>query len=213
MARNRFDNLEPERREGILAAAADEFSRRGYGGASLGRIIEAAGISKGSLYYYFDDKEDLFVTVVDVAVQRVFGEQGGLEPSELEAGEYWDRLRDFMVGSAELMRRDVWYARIARAFPRLRDEPEAQSAVRPALEWVRGYVRELLRRGQEVEVVRRDLPLELLVELTLAVDRAGDRWMAEHAEELPGEEHMRLMEARVDLLRDMLDAENEGWER
>jgi AcrR family transcriptional regulator len=33
-------------------------------GASLNRILEQAGISKGSAYYYFDDKADVFLTVV-----------------------------------------------------------------------------------------------------------------------------------------------------
>ena len=46
----------------------------------------------------------------------------------------------------------------------------------------------------------------------MAADEAGDRWMAEHIEELRGEALDRLVEARIDLLRDMLDAENEGWE-
>ena len=68
MARARFQKLSPEKQEAILAAAADEFAERGYGAASLNRIIERAGSSKGSLYYYFDDKADLLRTVVERAL-------------------------------------------------------------------------------------------------------------------------------------------------
>jgi AcrR family transcriptional regulator len=212
MARNRFDNLEPERQEAILAAAAEEFAERGYSGASLNRVTEGAGISKGALYYYFDDKEDLFVTVVEVAVERTLADTGGLTPEELGPGDYWERVREYGLRSLELMSRDDWYIRLLLAFPRLRAEPEAHAAVRPALEWGRRYTKSILRRGQEVGVVRSDLPLDLLVEAAMAVDQAGDRWMLDHRDELGEEGLERLVAARIDLMRDMLDAENQGWE-
>jgi AcrR family transcriptional regulator len=213
MARNRFDNLEAERRETILAAAALEFAERGYANASLSRIIEAAGISKGLLYYYFNDKEDLFVTVVEEAVSRLLESVGGFSIDQLSASSYWGSLRDLALRSVELRSRDDWFVRLVLAFPRLRDEPEASAAVRPALEWSRRFTREFLDRGRALGTVRRDLPLELLVEVTLAADEAGDRWFAEHYHEYDEDGLMKLVEARVDLVRDMLDAEHEVWDR
>ena len=212
MARARFENLEPERQEGILAAAGDEFATHGYAGASLARIIEDAGISKGSLYYYFDDKADLFASVVEVAMTRLLKSVEGLSLEGLTATTFWETVREVGLRSIELMREDTWYVRLGMAFPRLRQEPEAVAGVRPMLEWGRRLTTDVLRRGRELGVVRRDLPLELLVEVTMAADEAGDRWMAEHIDELQGEALDRLVEARIDLLRDMLDAENEGWE-
>ena len=104
------------------------------------------------------------------------------------------------------------YSRIAAAFPRLRMEPEAVDAVKPALEWGRSWTRRILSRGQEVGVIRKDLPLELMVELTMAMDEAADRWQAEHAGDYTEDEMRAIMFARMDLLRDALHAENEGWE-
>jgi AcrR family transcriptional regulator len=213
VARNRFDNLDPERREAMLAAAADEFAERGYGGASLSRIIEAAGISKGSLYYYFNDKEDLFATTVKVAMRRLVEAAGGFDLEALTRETYWDALRAFGMRSAELYSRQEWYVRFGLAFARLRDEPEAGSAVRPALEWGRRITRDVLARGQELGTVRQDLPLDLLVEVTMAVDEAGDRWFAAHHEKYADADLRALVEARIDLMRDMLDAQHEGWER
>jgi AcrR family transcriptional regulator len=213
VARNRFDNLDPERREAMLAAAAHEFAERGYAGASLSRIIEAAGISKGSLYYYFNDKEDLFATTVREAMRRMVEGAGGFDLDALTTETYWDALRAFGMRSAELLRRNEWYGRFSVAFARLRDEPEAGAAVRPALEWGRRVTRDVLARGQELGTVRTDLPLDLLVEVTMAVDEAGDRWYARHHEEHGGEDLEALVEARIDLMRDMLDAQHEGWDR
>jgi len=58
----RFQNLDETRRRAILAAAAEEFGERGFAQASYNRIIERAGISKGAMYYYFADKDDLYRT-------------------------------------------------------------------------------------------------------------------------------------------------------
>jgi AcrR family transcriptional regulator len=213
MVRNRFENLEPERREAMLAAAGLEFAERGYAGASLNRIIEAAGLSKGSLYYYFEDKEDLFVTTVEVALGRLMEGVGGFDPKVLSADDYWEALRALSIRSLEMMGREDWYVRLAGAFPRLRSEPEARDAVRPSLEWGRRFLRDLLGHGQELGEVRRDLPLDMLVEVTLAMDEAGDRWLMENMKEFDETGLKAHVEARLDMMRDMLDAKHEGWDR
>ncbi len=212
MARARFDNLDLDRQEAILAAAGEEFASNGYSGASLNRIIEAAGISKGSLYYYFDDKGDLFASVIDETMERLIGDIGGFALDRLDRVNYWESVRAFGLRSTALMSKDAWYVRLALAFPRLRDDPEAVSGVRAALEWSRRLTRDLLARGRELQVVRRDLPLGLLVEVTMAADEAGDRWMMERLDEYQGDALTKLVEARIDMMRDMLDADNEGWE-
>lgn len=51
------------RREQVLAAAAREFSAKGYEASSLRDIAAAAGVLAGSLYYHFHSKDDLFATV------------------------------------------------------------------------------------------------------------------------------------------------------
>jgi AcrR family transcriptional regulator len=52
-------------RERILASAAVVFTREGYGGASVDRIAEDAGYSKGALYSNFASKDVLFRELVD----------------------------------------------------------------------------------------------------------------------------------------------------
>ncbi|MCX5864033.1 MAG: TetR/AcrR family transcriptional regulator [Deltaproteobacteria bacterium] len=66
-----FVNLSPEKRESILRAAVSEFAEHGYQRASLNNIVKRLGISKGSLYQYFDNKEALFLHVFDHFTQQV----------------------------------------------------------------------------------------------------------------------------------------------
>jgi AcrR family transcriptional regulator len=53
-----------DRREAILAAALDEFSSRGFEAARLDDVARRAGVAKGTIYLYFDDKEALFREIV-----------------------------------------------------------------------------------------------------------------------------------------------------
>lgn len=211
--RTRFDNLDPERRERLLSVAAREFAERGYEAASVNRIIEEAGTSKGSLYYYFEDKSDLFATAVEYAARRLLDAVGMPSLETVTAEAFWDRFRALARRSLELLREDSWYVRLARSYGRFRDAHEGSEAVERMGDFARRSFEALLERGQELGVVRTDLPLDLLVEMTRAMDDAGDRWMLERWDRMTEPEREGLADARMDLLRDMLDAEHEGWGR
>ncbi|SFD99807.1 TetR/AcrR family transcriptional regulator [Methylobacterium sp. 13MFTsu3.1M2] len=51
---------EGDKRQQILEGARTVFLAAGFDGASMGEIARAAGVSKGTLYVYFENKEDLF---------------------------------------------------------------------------------------------------------------------------------------------------------
>ncbi|MFH3479915.1 MULTISPECIES: TetR/AcrR family transcriptional regulator [unclassified Xanthobacter] len=55
---------DPEKRQQILSGAREVFLERGFDAASMGDIARAAGVSKGTLYVYFQNKEDLFAALV-----------------------------------------------------------------------------------------------------------------------------------------------------
>ncbi|UQX89624.1 TetR/AcrR family transcriptional regulator [Jatrophihabitans telluris] len=52
-------------RHRVLQAASEVFSRRGYAAAGMVEIIEAAGVTKGALYFHFPSKEALAVAIVE----------------------------------------------------------------------------------------------------------------------------------------------------
>jgi AcrR family transcriptional regulator len=58
-----------ERKEAVLQAALDEFCSRSYEDASLNSILKNAGVSKGSFYYHFKDKKDLYFFMLKSAVE------------------------------------------------------------------------------------------------------------------------------------------------
>lgn len=70
--------------EQIIAGAMEQFLKHGYAGASMDRIAAAAGVSKQTLYSYFEDKDSLFTTLVEQITKRRFQLVFGLQPLEGE---------------------------------------------------------------------------------------------------------------------------------
>ena len=60
-----FKILPEEKQRAILDAAASEFAEHGYKEASTNRIVRAAGIGKGMLFYYFGSKLELYNDLID----------------------------------------------------------------------------------------------------------------------------------------------------
>ena len=89
--KTRFEKLPAEKRVRILEAAGREFAAHGYEGASIQRISEQAGISKGAVYYHFEDKVDLYVTVVR-HYSQLLQRDSGFSLETLTAETYWDEL-------------------------------------------------------------------------------------------------------------------------
>jgi len=212
MARNRFDNLDPKKQEAILQAAGEEFAERGFHGASINRIIKNSGMSKGSVYYYFEDKADLFATTLERSIQRLMEEIGWFSLEILGPDEFWDAVLELTHRSVDWAQRNDWWMKLGKAFHRLHQEAGTGAATMRLLEVGKGWWRSIIDRGQVLGVIRTDLPQDLLVEIVMGADQGGDRWMMEHWEGFSEEDIKKIVDGRVDLLRDMLAKENEGWE-
>lgn len=91
-------NQAKDKRQMILDIAARIFSRYGYTKTSLDEIAAEARIAKGTIYYYFPSKEELFITVVSEQAQS-FMEEMIRRLSEIKGFE--NRLRFFMQESVK----------------------------------------------------------------------------------------------------------------
>lgn len=63
-------NQAKDKKQIILDVATRVFSRYGYGKTSLDEVASEAGIAKGTVYYYFSNKEELFMNVVELQVKE-----------------------------------------------------------------------------------------------------------------------------------------------
>ncbi len=65
MTRARSEDAKSLRRRQLLQAALDEFYERSFAGARMDDIARRAGLSKATIYLYFDSKEALFIALIE----------------------------------------------------------------------------------------------------------------------------------------------------
>ena len=82
-------------RQKILGAAVAEFARFGLGGARVDRIAQRAGANKRMLYYYFDDKDGLFLAALEDRYAHIRNAERSLELEHLDPREAVTRLVEF----------------------------------------------------------------------------------------------------------------------
>ncbi len=179
MPRPRFAKLEPEKQRALLTVAAEEFAAHGYAAASFNRIIERSGHSKGAFYYYFDDKEDLFATVMRDAMQRLVIDVGDLA-SATDADSFWRETERWYVRSLRLFQKEPNALGLARSLVNALARGAATGALLELRKLARGWVLGFIDQGQGLRAVRTDLPHDLLVQLVMSLEEGIDLWLGEH---------------------------------
>ncbi|HEY3448951.1 MAG TPA: TetR/AcrR family transcriptional regulator [Myxococcales bacterium] len=204
MPRPRFDKLSPERREQMMEAAAREFAQHGYDGASLNHILQAAGVSKGAAYYYFDDKADLFVTVVGHYAEHL-AEHTDYDLAHLDAKRFWPALEELYRQGIDHLDENPWMLGVAKSVWRLSKEARGQRKLADLFGASRQLLEGFVERGQKVGAIRRDLPTDLLVSLIVGLDAAWDQWFLENLERRPAREMKEITYKLLGAARRLLE--------
>lgn len=88
-----FNKIPDVKRRAILEAAVIEFSSRGFNAANINVIAKKAGISIGSMYQYFDSKENLFLTAIDEGYKII---EHSLSEINIIEGTLFDKLEEII---------------------------------------------------------------------------------------------------------------------
>jgi AcrR family transcriptional regulator len=161
----KVNSRDPERtRQRILAAATEEFARFGLGGARVDRIAARAGANKRMLYYYFSDKDNLFLAALERSYSEIRAAERGLQLEHLAPHLALRRLVEFtwdyflahpefltLLNSENLHK--------GRHVRRSRSVPEMHT---PLVETLRA----VLRRGESAGVFRKGIdPVQLYISI------------------------------------------------
>ena len=156
---------DPERtRARILGAATEEFARYGLGGARVDRIARRAATNKRMLYYYFRDKDNLFLAALEGRYAHIRAAERALDLEHLEPRLALKRLveftwRYFLEHPEFLTLLNSENLHKGRHVRRSRRVPGMHS---PLVETLRG----ILRRGEREGVFRAGIdPVQLYISI------------------------------------------------
>ncbi len=161
MPKTTFQNLSPEKRERITAAAIAEFSSVPYGKATLDRIVDAAGVSKGSMYQYFAGKADLYRWLLTEHLPaRKMAAIGALAPAP--GANVWAVLEQAFLAGVRFAAAEPSLTRLGLRFRRDHEiEPELAAIRRGHRAASDAWLQALLNEGKERGELRGDLDVSM----------------------------------------------------
>ena len=187
-----------ERPGEILEAAFTEFARNGYAATTLDQIAERAGVTKGTIYVYFENKEHLFISMVrEITKVTLDTVHGMFERHEGSTASLLRELFGFIYQHIveDRRRREVARMLIAEAgrFPALADR-YYDEIHRPCLDMLTRVIRRGIDRGEIPPSAVVDCPQVIIAPIALV-----DLWIMMYDDRQPLD-LKRYFEAHVELV-------------
>jgi len=173
------------RRAQILDGARRAFSRYGYDGATVARLEEATGLSRGAIFHYFENKNDLFVELA-MEMNTRFGDivvESGLDDAFRALTAENPEWLAVLIETESRMRHDEDFvqrfeAKSADVGPRIRDwfrQQQEEGTFRSDISWeeLGRFITSVLN-GLALRVAAGD-PFDIEVQLQLLNDAIAPR--------------------------------------
>jgi AcrR family transcriptional regulator len=144
------DHLAARRRQ-ILDGARACFARFGYEGATVRRLEEATGLSRGAVFHHFRDKKSLFLALAEDEAARmadVVAEQGLVQV-----------MRNLLAGSDDSA---DWLGTRLEVSRRLRTDPEFRTRWEKRSQQLSEATRDRLLRQRHAGTLREDVTIDVL---------------------------------------------------
>ena len=160
----------------ILKAALAEFAEHGLGGARMDRIGQRAAVNKRLIYYYFQNKELLFLAVLEGAYEKIRTEEQQLNLTQVEPTEAIRRLISFTwhyyLANPEFM--TLLNSENLHRARHLKQSAKAQALHSPLV----ALLADVLERGVKQRLFRAGVdPVQLYISIAgLSYFYLGNRW-------------------------------------
>ena len=148
---NKFTQLADSKQKSIIDASVNEFAYNGFRNASVNKIVEKAGISKGSLFNYFKSKNLLFDHIYAIALREVKFYLAKVR-DESENDEFFTRFSKIINSGIAFIKK---HPRLARIYFRLLnsdDSPQGKKIIQElhseAVRYLEKFVIEGIERNE-----------------------------------------------------------------
>jgi AcrR family transcriptional regulator len=200
-----FRRLDSERQQAVVHAILDEASQSGPTGLAIKDVARRAGVSVGSLYQYFGNRDGLLKFAVALCANYMldltesYGQMLADKPLR-------DAIRDFLIGGVQWGRTEMGLVRFFGRAAYQGDPALTNNVVRPVAEAIRDWMLRLLSMAAERGEIDPDVDLEATARAANAMMIAiGDSQLFPYLNDyyLVSDEAMpvdRVVDAMVDMI-------------
>jgi len=171
------------RREEILTAAIKVFGKKGFAATCVGDVADAAKMAKGTVYLYFESKEEIYATAIRLAIER-------LQALAAERTRAATGVRE-RLAVAISVRMEFWHEQINlyRLLLTVGREPQHKRQTHDLLRLGHAYFVGILKEGAEAGEIAGTVDLDTLAWAILDMVRgANERRMDNLTDRTPQED-------------------------
>jgi AcrR family transcriptional regulator len=156
------------RREEILTAAIKVFGKKGFAATCVGDVADAAKMAKGTVYLYFESKEEIYATAVGLAIER-------LQAYSAERVQPATGVRE-RLAVAISVRMEFWHEQINlyRLLLTVGREPQHRQQTHELLRAGHAYFVGILEEGVEAGEIAADVDLDTVAWAILDMVRGAN---------------------------------------
>jgi AcrR family transcriptional regulator len=165
-----FFALPDERRARLVDEAITEFAERSYAEASLSQIVRRAGIAKGSLYQYFEDKLDLYRWLLTDEVPR---RKRAFVTVVDARGDFWTLLETTIERGMAFLVDHPRLARIAAGAAHPAADDQVRGLHRAVCEAGTAELQAVLERGVKAGAIAREIDVAVATHFVSAIIGPG----------------------------------------
>ncbi len=168
MPSDTFAKLPAKKKKAIFSAAVEEFAARSFSQASINQVVRTAGISRGSFYQYFQDKEDLYMYVLGEIAKEKMAVAVATRDLNSDA-DFFQVYRAMFLDILAWAETQPQYHRISM----LMDYDDSQFIARLREEFSGNwkFFNHLIERDKERGRIRRDVDVEMVTEILFAFNK------------------------------------------
>ena len=186
------------RRESIIQAAIEVFSKKGFQAAGISEIAHRAGVADGTIYQYFKNKEDLFFSI-PIEKTKEFRSQVELHLEGISGA--LNKIRKFVWYFLYFFKTNPEYGRLLMLEMRV-SKSFVKTETYDFLKQSVSSVLDIVAEGQKEGVIRTDVDIYLLRHLILGIlEHMVSRWLLKEAKYDLLDHHQEVSRILIDGLK------------
>ena len=159
-----FRRLDPQQQQTILKAILEEAGEKGPQDLNIKKVAERAGVSVGSLYQYFGNRQKLLAFAIELVVRVTVDTFNSYRPYMLEMS-LQEALGAYLTGGIEWSRQQAGFARFFGAAAYHGDRQMGEKVVQPIADVLQAMLRDVFQAAARRGELREDIDLEASVRL------------------------------------------------
>lgn len=159
----------PDTRQRILESAYRVFASHGFAGATLDRIADDAGLTKGAIYWHFSSKNELFLALLEQRLAKVSGMLPDALRLAAQADQSQDVLADLLVSQLAFAMSDPYWPRLYLEFLAQSREPEVLKRLSGSLSALQRKSASLIGLLQQEGVIATHIRADIAADLITAM--------------------------------------------